>query len=89
MLVYVLIAVACGALWLFALIDAIRVPERAWARTGRNKTVWVVLLVSFAGTVVYLTLVRRSIHAAERHIQKKASAAERRFQKVRDGTARS
>ncbi len=87
-MVYVVVALAFAAVWLFALVDAIRVRELAWAQSGRNKTVWVVLLaVSVAATFVYLALVRRSVHAAERHIQKQADAAERRVQRVRGGGA--
>jgi hypothetical protein len=65
--VYVVIICAYVALWLFAIVDAVRIPESTWTATGRSKIAWVVVLVvlNFA-CLVYVILIRRSLHDAQR-----------------------
>lgn len=71
----VLAAVAAVPLGLtvWALLDAARHPEWAWALTGRRRVVWMVVIMFSALTVVggmavsvwYLTRVRPEVAATE------------------------
>ena len=67
MLLYVAIAAGLLALYLFALIDAVRIPSPVWAATGRSKSAWVLALAFgvFAASVVYLLMVRGSLRAEQ------------------------
>jgi hypothetical protein len=61
MLLYAGTLVVLVALWLVALLDAIRIPRRVWDDAGRSKTAWVaVLLFGVLGaSLVYLVLATR------------------------------
>lgn len=65
MFLYVAVALVLAGLYLFALIDAARVPAGVWRATGRSKTAWVVVLAVgvLAASAVYLLVVRRSLRA--------------------------
>jgi hypothetical protein len=54
-----LVVLALAALWLWALVDAIRVPDDADYRAG-TKLVWVLVIVltGFIGAAVYLAVGR-------------------------------
>lgn len=64
MLMYLAVFAVIIGLWWFVLIDAARVPGRIWEETGRNKAMWLFLLIVIpvGGVVVYLALVRRDLH---------------------------
>jgi hypothetical protein len=55
----VLLVLALGALWVWALVDAIRVPDDSDYRAG-TKLVWilVIVLTGFIGAAVYLAVGR-------------------------------
>jgi hypothetical protein len=61
-----LLAVFFGV-WLFAVIDAMRMPAAAWHRVGRPKAVWVLFML-FCGQAVagayYLAVIRRQMRRA-------------------------
>jgi Phospholipase_D-nuclease N-terminal len=54
-----LVALALVALWIWALVDAIRVPDDAHYRAG-TKLIWVLViaLTGFVGAAVYLAVGR-------------------------------
>jgi hypothetical protein len=54
-----LVVLALAALWLWALVDAIRVPDDADYRAG-TKLIWVLVIVltGFIGAAVYLAVGR-------------------------------
>jgi UDP-N-acetylmuramyl pentapeptide phosphotransferase/UDP-N-acetylglucosamine-1-phosphate transferase len=54
-----LVVLALAALWIWALVDAIRVPDDADYRAG-TKLVWVLVIVltGFIGAAVYLAVGR-------------------------------
>jgi hypothetical protein len=58
-LLIVLLALALVALWIWALVDAIRVPDDADYRAG-TKLIWVLVIVlaGFVGAAVYLAVGR-------------------------------
>jgi hypothetical protein len=65
--------ILCVGLALWALVDVIRRPSEDFQRAGKNKTLWVVLLIGgflFAGlleglvAIIYLATVRPKVRAA-------------------------
>ena len=54
-----LVVLALVALWIWALVDAIRVPDDAHYRAG-TKLIWVLViaLIGFVGAAVYLAVGR-------------------------------
>jgi hypothetical protein len=54
-----LVILALGAVWVWALVDAIRVPDDAHYRAG-TKLVWVLViaLTGLVGAAIYLTVGR-------------------------------
>jgi hypothetical protein len=54
-----LVVLALAALWIWALVDAIRVPDDADYRAG-TKLIWVLVIVltGFIGSAVYLAVGR-------------------------------
>lgn len=72
-LVLACVAAVPLGLTIWALLDAARRPEWAWALTGRRRVVWMVVIMFSALTVVggmavsvwYLTKVRPEVASAE------------------------
>lgn len=64
---FMLLGIASFALWIWALVDAVRVPDDRFYRAG-TKLVWVlvIVLLQLIGAVVYLAVGRpeRSVRAA-------------------------
>ena len=58
-LFFIAIAVAGLAFWIWALVDAIRVPDDSLYKSG-TKLVWVlvIVLVGFIGAIIYLAVGR-------------------------------
>lgn len=56
--------------WLRGLIEAINVPQSAWADSGLNQVLFVLLMVFAAvvGTAVYWFFARSKLRAAGAHI---------------------
>ena len=60
----VLAVIAIGAaLWVWALIDALRINDQTWAAAGQSKLVWVVviILLSVLGSILYIAVAKRAI----------------------------
>jgi hypothetical protein len=57
---FLLVFLAGGALWLYALVDVLRADDAAFAAAGQNKIVWVLLIVflGFIGAILYLAIAR-------------------------------
>ena len=66
--------VAGLALWLWAVVDAVRRPEAQWAAAGQSKALWLVVLVvsllvgglAWIGALLYLLVARPALTRAER-----------------------
>lgn len=56
--------------WLRALIEPIKVPQSAWADSGLNQVLFVLLMVfaSVVGTAVYWFFARSKLRGAGAHI---------------------
>jgi hypothetical protein len=63
-----LIAVGAVAMWVYALVDVIRVPDDSMFQAG-NKTIWilVILLGWVLGAVVYLFVGHAIANRVHRH----------------------
>jgi heme/copper-type cytochrome/quinol oxidase subunit 3 len=64
MIVFILLAVAGFAVWIWALVDVVRVHDESMFRAG-NKLIWVlvVVLAGFVGAIVYLVVGRPAASA--------------------------
>ncbi len=60
MLIWVLLAIACLAIWIWALVDAMRNP----ALTDTMRLVWILVIVftQIIGAVIYLVVGRSAAH---------------------------
>lgn len=58
-IVFVLIGIAAFAVWIWALVDVVRVPDDSMFKSG-NKLIWVlvVVLAGLIGAIVYLIVGR-------------------------------
>jgi hypothetical protein len=56
MLIWIVIAIACLAIWIWALVDALRNP----ALDGTMKLVWVLVIIftQVIGAIIYLVVAR-------------------------------
>lgn len=60
-LLFPVVGIGLLVLWIWALVDAIRVPEDSYYNEG-NKLIWVLVIVftGFIGAIVYLIIGRPS-----------------------------
>ncbi len=51
-----------AAVWLWGLVDALRISAQRWATAGQNKMRWVIVivLVGVLGSLVYVVIPRPS-----------------------------
>lgn len=59
--VIALAAVIAGlGLWLWSLVDALRIKDQIWDAAGQNKLVWtfVIILLNLLGSILYVALAR-------------------------------
>lgn len=66
-LVLALVALAGTVIWLWALVDLVRRPERQYAAVGQGKLVWLllVLLGHVIGAVIYLLVCRPQLEQSQ------------------------
>jgi hypothetical protein len=66
----VLITVAGGlvlaGLWVWSLVDALRIRDQVWDAAGQNKVLWVLLIVllGLLGSVLYLFIPKPALRRA-------------------------
>lgn len=62
MTILVLVLVA-AAIWVWSLVDALRIPDQRWAAAGENKVLWVVLIVvlGLLGSLLYVLMPRKKV----------------------------
>ena len=65
-IISLLILVAIPALFLWALVDALRHPDDAWSAIGQTKIVWVLVIIflPLLGALLYLAMIRRDLASA-------------------------
>jgi Phospholipase_D-nuclease N-terminal len=66
----ILIGLAAWSLiWLWAIFDANRYPDEVWRRAGKDRSVWLllILVLQFFGTLFYLLRVRPELRAQQEH----------------------
>lgn len=61
-----LVSLAGLALLIVALVDLVKRPADAWARSGHNQLVWalIVVFVGFIGPILYLLIARPALDSA-------------------------
>jgi hypothetical protein len=62
MTLIVLLLVA-AALWIWSLVDALRISDQRWAAAGENKVLWVILIVvlGIVGSLLYAVMPRKKL----------------------------
>jgi hypothetical protein len=58
--VHILLGLASTVLWVWALVDAVRINDRVWADAAQNKVVWVIVIVflHWFGAILYFLIAR-------------------------------
>jgi hypothetical protein len=61
------LGLAMTALWLVALVDALRIPDSVWDRAGQSKLLWVlvVVLAGVIGALLYAVMARPALGRAQ------------------------
>ena len=51
------------ALWIWSLVDALRISDRRWATAGQSKLLWVLLIVflGVVGSALYVAIPRPAL----------------------------
>lgn len=54
-------------LWIYGLVDALRIPDPIWDAAGQNKILYVVLMavVGLLGTILYFAIARPPLKRAQ------------------------
>jgi uncharacterized RDD family membrane protein YckC len=62
MTILVLVLVA-AAIWVWSLVDAVRIPDQRWDAAGENKVLWVILIVvlGLLGSLLYVLMPRKKL----------------------------
>lgn len=62
-LVFLLVALAMFAFWVWSLVDALRLDDRRWVAAGQSKILWVVLIavLGLLGSILYLFMARPAV----------------------------
>jgi hypothetical protein len=62
-LVFAVLAVVVTALWIWSLVDALRISDATWDAAGQNKVLWAILiaLLGILGSVLYLFMARPAL----------------------------
>ncbi|MGN6251122.1 MAG: PLDc N-terminal domain-containing protein [Marmoricola sp.] len=66
-LVVLLLGLVMTAVWLFALVEALRVTDPVWERAGQSKLVWVVVVVltGWLGALLYALIARPALRRVQ------------------------
>jgi hypothetical protein len=67
-LTVMLIGLACTALWVWSLVDALRITEDRWVMAGQSKILWVVLIavLGLLGSILYVAMARPALGRTSR-----------------------
>jgi uncharacterized RDD family membrane protein YckC len=55
-----------AAIWIWSLVDALRIPDQRWTGAGENKILWVILIVvlGLLGSLLYALMPRKKLGGA-------------------------
>jgi len=58
-----LLVLVAAAIWVWSLVDALRIPDLRWAAAGENKVLWVILIVvlGLLGSLLYFLMPRKKL----------------------------
>jgi hypothetical protein len=59
----IMLFLAAAALWIWSLVDALRIPDQRWTVAGENKILWVILIVVLVllGSLLYLLMPKKKL----------------------------
>lgn len=57
------LALVLAAIWIWSLVDALRIPDQRWAAAGQNKVLWSILIVllGLLGSLLYVLMPRKAL----------------------------
>ena len=60
------VILAFAVLWLWSLVDALRIHDQTWKAAGQSKLVWVVVIIflGILGSVLYVAIPKRDLKTA-------------------------
>lgn len=61
--VFLLFGLLTAVLWLWGLVDALKIPDDRWAAAGQSKLLWVLVIVflGLLGAVLYAVIARPTL----------------------------
>lgn len=60
---YIVLVLVAAAIWIWSLVDALRIPDQRWSAAGENKILWVILIVvlGLLGSLLYVLMPRKKM----------------------------
>jgi hypothetical protein len=61
--IFLAVGAVLTALWLWSLVDALRISDQRWSTAGQSKLLWVLLIVvlGVVGSVLYVAIPRPAL----------------------------
>jgi hypothetical protein len=62
----IVLFLVAAAIWIWSLVDALRISDQRWAAAGENKILWVVLIfvLGLLGSLLYVLMPRKKLGSA-------------------------
>lgn len=62
-LLVVSVGLVMAAIWIWSLVDALRISDQRWVTAGQNKVLWVILIVLLGvlGSLLYVAIPRPAL----------------------------
>jgi hypothetical protein len=63
--VFLVVGLVTTVIWLWALVDALRISDERWAAAGQSKLIWVlvIVLLGVLGALLYALIARPALAA--------------------------
>jgi uncharacterized RDD family membrane protein YckC len=57
------LALVAAAIWIWSVVDALRITDQRWAAAGENKVLWVILIIvlGLVGSLLYVVMPRKKL----------------------------
>jgi Phospholipase_D-nuclease N-terminal len=65
-LVFGVVVLVTTGLWIWSLVDALRITDQQWDAAGQNKVMWVILIavLGLLGSLLYVVMARPALSRA-------------------------
>ena len=62
-LVFAVVSLVCTGLWIWSLVDALRITDPQWDAAGQSKVLWVILIavLGILGSILYVLMARPAL----------------------------